>query len=470
MQFNKKCAFFLVILVIVGTALRLYHLDFNSIWLDEASTYAFTLQPAGEYWNLLTSLGEVHPPLFYLFEKLALPLGKSEVALRIVPAVFGIATIPLFYMVGRKLVDDRVGLLMAVLITFSPFHIQYSQDARMYTVFLFFVALSLVFYLEAMKTGAFWQWTGFAVASSLVVWTHFFGFILFGALVLYALSAYLVKKQNLRNPGISVVIFLVISSPLFMVAAGIASHRIGDTLPTWGYTGDLFILKTIITVFSITPETLLGFIILFTIGLAWLYFEKRDVWIFIIAVIAISLAIGYFLSFHMPIDPRYFIFLLPFIYAAIASAALPFFQKIPVYPVMAVFTAVFILLWATQLAGYYTHPINQDWRGSANFLVKNVKPGDIIIVMPDYNRYPFNFYYDNDRYGTIQANISSIRTTINAGPMTCERSVYIVVTSDLLTVDLSGEATRWLSSRPVLLGNFNGVYVGKVPVQCQNPG
>lgn len=96
MQQDKKYLLPLLILIVIGAFLRLYHLDFNSFWLDEAATNVFTQQSIMSYWQLLNNLGEVHPPLFYLVEKLVLPFGNSEFLYRLFPALFGIATIPLF--------------------------------------------------------------------------------------------------------------------------------------------------------------------------------------------------------------------------------------------------------------------------------------------------------------------------------------------------------------------------------------
>ena len=138
MQSDKKYLIPVLILIIIGAFLRLYHLDFNSFWLDEASTNIFTQQSILNYWQLLSDLGEVHPPLFYIVEKLILPFGNSEFLYRLFPALFGIATIPLFYLIGKKMFDCEIGLIMAALLTVSPFHVYFSQDARMYTMLLFF--------------------------------------------------------------------------------------------------------------------------------------------------------------------------------------------------------------------------------------------------------------------------------------------------------------------------------------------
>jgi len=77
----------LVILTVIGLFLRFYHIDFNSIWLDEAATYILSLHPFAEYWNLISQGGEVHPPLFYWLEYFMLFFGNNEFYLRFIPAL-----------------------------------------------------------------------------------------------------------------------------------------------------------------------------------------------------------------------------------------------------------------------------------------------------------------------------------------------------------------------------------------------
>ena len=62
---------------------------------------------------------------------------------RVIGMLFGVATIPLLYLVGKELPDQRVGLLAALFLTFYPTHVVRSQEGTPYTAQLFFALLSL---------------------------------------------------------------------------------------------------------------------------------------------------------------------------------------------------------------------------------------------------------------------------------------------------------------------------------------
>ena len=53
----------LILLIIIGSILRLYNIGFNSLWLDEASTNTFALMSIPNIWNA-TIGGEFNPPYF----------------------------------------------------------------------------------------------------------------------------------------------------------------------------------------------------------------------------------------------------------------------------------------------------------------------------------------------------------------------------------------------------------------------
>ena len=151
----------LLALILIGGFLRFYDLGFNSLWLDEASTYTLSLGSIPQIWQETTA-GEFNPPLFYWLEHLMLTIGNNEFILRFIPALLGVLTIPLIYLVGREFIDRNVGIIAATAFAFSPFLIYYSQEARAYSMMLFFVAFAMVFYLRALKTndtpelGAVW--------------------------------------------------------------------------------------------------------------------------------------------------------------------------------------------------------------------------------------------------------------------------------------------------------------------------
>lgn len=117
----------LIGLTLVGALLRFYNLAGNSLWLDEAATLSFARQSLIGIWESIAG-GEFNPPLFYWLEHAMLVFGESEFVLRFLPALFGVLTIPVVYYIGTEFRDKNVGLIAAALLTFSPFHIFYSQE------------------------------------------------------------------------------------------------------------------------------------------------------------------------------------------------------------------------------------------------------------------------------------------------------------------------------------------------------
>ena len=76
---------------------------------------------------------DIHPPLYYaLLHGWAALLGTGPTALRLFSVAVGILTIPLLYLVARRMLSARAALLATLLLTISPLHVYYSQEVRMY--------------------------------------------------------------------------------------------------------------------------------------------------------------------------------------------------------------------------------------------------------------------------------------------------------------------------------------------------
>lgn len=149
---NTTGALLLVVILIVGAALRIYDLDRTSLWYDEAVTWA---QSRGTFSELLSSVAaDNYPPLHNVILWLTMPIfGDSETALRIPSVILGVLAVWLIYLVGRSLTgnapDGRyAALLAAALLAASPFHIWYSTEARMYALL---ATGGLAFLLSVMK-------------------------------------------------------------------------------------------------------------------------------------------------------------------------------------------------------------------------------------------------------------------------------------------------------------------------------
>jgi mannosyltransferase len=131
------------VIVIIGLALRVYHLRGNSLWFDEGFSVAWANATVPELLHK-TFTAEPHPPTYYLMLHYWIAaFGASPMAIRMFSVFFGTATIFLVFEIGATLNDRKLGSVSSFLLAISPIHIQYSTEARMYAQFMFAAALSV---------------------------------------------------------------------------------------------------------------------------------------------------------------------------------------------------------------------------------------------------------------------------------------------------------------------------------------
>lgn len=185
-------------LTLAGAALRFSTLDLQSFWRDEAVTVRLVrLSLIGMMRSLPSS--ESTPPLYYTvawgWSKL---FGTSEVGLRSLSALVGTATIPVAYGAAKELISARAGVVTAGLTAVSPLLIWYSQEARSYSLLVFFSALSLLFFASALRDPDRRTIVWWAVTSVLAIWTHYFGVFLVSAEALLLLITPSIRQRALR--------------------------------------------------------------------------------------------------------------------------------------------------------------------------------------------------------------------------------------------------------------------------------
>jgi 4-amino-4-deoxy-L-arabinose transferase-like glycosyltransferase len=159
----------------LGIAVRFASLGVQSYHHDEVITAARVIP--GSFTEMLGQVkaSESNPPLYYtLAWSWAKVFGSGEVGLRSLTALFGAASVPVAFLIGRELASNRAGLVAAALVAVSPMLIWYSQEARSYALLVFFGALSLLFLARALRTGKGRDLGLWALASSLALCSHYF--------------------------------------------------------------------------------------------------------------------------------------------------------------------------------------------------------------------------------------------------------------------------------------------------------
>ena len=451
----------LIVLTVIGFFLRFYNLGFNSLWLDEASTNTFAVMSIPDIWKA-TAGGEFNPPLFYWIEHLMIMMGNNEVVLRFVPAILGVLTIPLIYFAGKEFMDRNVGIIAAAAFAFSPFLIFYSQEARAYSMMLFFVAFALVFYFKALKTNELKNWALFGIFSALAFWSHFYSFVIIASLIVYALFLQIgnIKKnmQNLKMIAVSIVLFVVLCFPLILLAIQLFASRTSSA-PAFGIQGLEIISETFRELSGFSDISMFLFLILFIIGIIQAFLIDKNKGIFLVTLTVLTFVISFILSYKMPMVPRYLIFFNTVFFIGIAISYKLFYSLINNRGIVYGFIAILLIISAPMLVNYYSGYSKEDWRSFSGQIQQMTKPGDIVVVVPGYVYQPFDYYYSNATDQTFEfgANTGKQLELINA----CKgnNSAYFIVTGDISAANPNGDAIAWLNANTKPLGQKTGIYL-----------
>ena len=144
---NRTAIVILIILLVSGIYLRFFNLGEPSFWVDELNhVYAGMSLSEGKEPVFPSGIVNIRAIIYSKFVGWSFSLfGVNEFSARFSSAVFGVLSIILIYIVGKKFFSRRVGLIAAFFITFAHPAIGWSRTCRMYTLFqlLFLLAVFL---------------------------------------------------------------------------------------------------------------------------------------------------------------------------------------------------------------------------------------------------------------------------------------------------------------------------------------
>jgi len=180
----------------IATLLRCTGLVRRDFWYDEAFTGVAIQQ---SWHNMMVILGnDVHPPLYYILVKVfAMPFNYSVFGIRLFSAVFGVLAVWAVYRLAKELFSATVAWYAALLTTISPFAIQYSQEARMYSLLATLIVLAAYYFVLGLKTqqSKYFVWWGIFTGLSFL--THYIS--IFFAVLYYVAYVFWNKPKHWKN-------------------------------------------------------------------------------------------------------------------------------------------------------------------------------------------------------------------------------------------------------------------------------
>jgi uncharacterized membrane protein len=142
--------------------------------------------------------------------------GISPLGVRLPAAIFGILTIPLFYLLIKQIFDDeKLALIGAFVMAISPWHIQYSRAAFEVTQLLFFLVLGVYAFMKAIHGNQ--KYLILAGASLCITpWIYSTAKLFTPMLMVVLITLYLNKllKFNRKILAYTIIVCLIIGLPL----------------------------------------------------------------------------------------------------------------------------------------------------------------------------------------------------------------------------------------------------------------
>ncbi len=173
-------------------------------------------------------LSDTSPPLYYLllsgWTRVA---GTGDFALHLFSVVWALATMPLIWLLARRLAGPREALVACILFALAPLSLYYSVEARMYSMLWFVSALTAWLTLRLHDRGeptvlAFW-----VLASAAGLLTHYFYVFGWAACVLWLVL----------RPGRCPRLWLVGAVVGALLLVGPWYRLVPESLARWRVTG-----------------------------------------------------------------------------------------------------------------------------------------------------------------------------------------------------------------------------------------
>lgn len=169
----------LALILLLALGLRVINLSGRTLWYDEAFAVLF----AEQGWQAMVdgtltevddgSAADVHPLVYYqgLHHWVAV-FGDSPVAVRLFSVLTGVTTIPVVFWLARDWFGLRAGLAAALITAVAPFHVQYSQEARMYALLALVLTLATWVNWQAWQRGGAGRWLAFGVLAGAAMYVQ----------------------------------------------------------------------------------------------------------------------------------------------------------------------------------------------------------------------------------------------------------------------------------------------------------
>jgi uncharacterized membrane protein len=391
---NRRVTITLLAIIIIGAVLRFAGLGFQSLWYDELHSIIPTA-PENSIASIIEYCKGDQPPAFFLYLHFFFKVfGYSDIIGRAACALVGVVSIPVCYWLAKELSGKEAGLMAALLVSVNYFHIYYSQELRFYTMTFLFSALSYLFFIRAYKTLSIKDFVGYIMATTALLYTHYFGLVIFAIqIVTFIILAIFYKRETkfILYGGLSGILVILMFTPWMPVIIsdlGISSFWLKKPGPD-------FILDYFYSYFGKDLLTTLILVILMILFVRSWKLEKQKV----LRVILLIWLIGSYLIPYIKsivsvpmLHIRYTIIALP-AWIMIFALGWNSIQKPKAKNILAIALGVMAVANLIFMRKHYTKITKQQFRETSYAVQEKNRS-----LLPVFSQYPWHYnYYFSDQ-------------------------------------------------------------------------
>jgi uncharacterized membrane protein len=369
------------LIVALGSFLRLRGLQAKSFWLDEIASVVIARIPGNSFWHWLWT-EEGNMALYYVMLRPWLGIHLGEATVRLLSVLPGIASIPVIYLLGRRLFGRGTGLLSALLLAVSTCAVVYSQEGRSYSWLVLGTIVSTYLFVRLIARPTYAMAFAYAFAAGVSFYFHYFGLLVPLAHTVSLLA--LPKDRRPSKPlAFAGALIAALAAPvLCMIHIQPAHHLDWVAKPSLLELYHLGVFLAAESGKGVGPLLLVIELVLIGLFFCSLWAAKRassdpDLWprALIASCLLTPIVISLLVSVVRPVFfHRFLIICLPAWTIAVAVGANSVSQLR--WKASAILAICALSLVST--AQSYSR-MREDWRGAVNFLIDNARAQDVVV-------------------------------------------------------------------------------------------
>ena len=448
----------LFLLLLAGFMLRLALHDYHGLEGDDGFSLAVSRYDTADLLAGLARLElDIHPPLHFLALKgWAALTGESLLALRLMNILADLLTGALLMRLAGQTFGRQTAVIAGALWLFAPLLLYATYLIRMYSLLALLTTAGAACLVEARRRP--YYNAGAALFGLLAAQTHIIGGLVLAAL---GLAALLDSRRSLRHIFITGAAFGLAGLLCLPYAASVwalyqSGRPLGAEIAEATFHEPFSALLTIIqtAVLHRLPFSLLLLLLLAVILASALRESRRSLALLALTVTLLAgltglawLAGMYKARYLTPIAPLLLVWLGAGVARLRTALAMP---------------AAALLLAVISVSGV-VHDLQRDyrddWTAAADFIHAHERPGDTIIVIPDWGQEAFRFHYAGA--APVTGIFPQVSTDVDLGPtlealITGHSRVWLVRYQPEVS-DPEARAEAWLLQRgPLITEAFPG--------------